>query len=157
MFTIHHVLSSDGPGIPYVGANPSNDILPGQQVLLHCSYASETVTKPVTIKWFQRSDYNSARVPLTAATHNISDNRLTLTFDAIGRNESGFYECEVQNEVGSGSGRTLIRVYRKYMTVFSPLGAPNQACRNTGAGSVDPFAVCPEKNSPSYLTVTNCA
>ena len=131
-----YTLSSDRPTYTYVSATPTNLMYPGQQVALRRNYHG-TVTKPVTIKWFRQFGYYSARSPVSttaAAFHNISGNYGTLTWHAIGRNESGYYECEVQNEAGSVSGRIPIRVYRKYMTVFSPLGAPNQACQNTGAG-----------------------
>ncbi|XP_068945103.1 carcinoembryonic antigen-related cell adhesion molecule 20-like [Petaurus breviceps papuanus] len=87
------------PSKPSLTMNPEGYVVESQNSVTFTCYPNEA---DINIKWF----LNSTELPPNPQLSLSSDNK-TLTFHNVTRSDSGHYECEVWNPVGSQSSDSV--------------------------------------------------
>ena len=79
------------------------DIHENKQLTLTCSY--DCLPPMKTIVWFKINDVGK---------FDLRETKRTLVLNAINRNQTGIYVCQVLNEVGEGQANISVTVQCKY-------------------------------------------
>ena len=95
------------PAAPQITAGPSNtDLGPGGQVFLNCVVAG--LPLPQTT-WY-KTDLQGSRSELQFVGDTFTVHTQGLQLRNVTRNDTGTYECQARNVLGSSTQRATVRV-----------------------------------------------